>query len=353
VITEDELSELLHHTGDAISLPEGAHEAIRTAARRGNMPIPRRRFAPLRPREFVFAGSGLAAVGALIAVLLTAGGATVPAGVAPFTKSANNSVLHPATSSGTAVSQPAALGPLRAFSHTNAAVPANTSAHDIIATGTLRLTVRSDALSRSVSDLESLAASYGGYVGQSNVVESGSHPGGTLVLDVPAASFQSLVVHARSAGRVRSLTTSDNDVTGQVVDLGARLNALIGERSQLEVLLSKTAKVSDLLQVENEIASVQSQIEQNQGQQRVLNQQIAFSALSVDLAVRSTTHHKFVASGFSHAWHVAISSFVDALKGLVSVLGDVVFAILAAMVLLVLAWLSWRRGWPVIRRRFV
>ena len=164
------------------------------------------------------------------------------------------------------------------------------------------------------------------------------------MLDVPATSFQSLIDRARRTGTVRSLTTSDQDVTGQVIDLGAQLTALQDERSQLEVLLSKSAKVSDLLQVEDQIESVQSQIQQIQGEQRVLSQQVAFSALTVHLAVPVVAHHKVSSTGFAHAWHVAISSFVNAVKDLVSVLGDIAFAILAALVALGIAYASVAQG---------
>ena len=230
---------------------------------------------------------------------------------------------------------------------------AKSAARDIVATGSLHLSVRARGLSSVVDHLESLAAGFGGYVGKSDVVESGRNVGGTLLLDVPASSFQSLIDRARRTATVRSLTTSDQDVTGQVIDLGAQLTALQDERSQLEVLLSKSAKVSDLLQVEDQIESVQSQIQQIQGEQRVLSQQVAFSALTVHLGVPVVAHHKVSSTGFAHAWHVTISSFVNAVKDLVSVLGDIAFAILAALVALGIAYAGWRKGWPRLRRRFV
>jgi hypothetical protein len=351
MITEDELTKLLHRAGDAVSVPKHGPSAIRVAAG-ADAPAPAtRRVIPMRRREWAFAGTGIAAVAALIGILLTSGGTPVPSGVAPLEK-------NPAASQGVASSRstPATFG-----THAAALPPktgansasAKSSARDIIATGTLHLSVRAAGLSATVDNLESLAARFGGYVGLSNVIESGRNLGGTLVLDVPASSFQSLIDRARHAGTVRSLTTSDQDVTSQVVDLGARLTALEDERAQLEVLLSKSAKVSDLLQVENQIEFVQSQIEQIQGQQRVLSQQVAFSALTVHVAVPAVAHHKATSTGFAHAWHVAVSSFVGAVKAFVSVLGDIAFAMLAAIAALVLAFVTWRKGWPALRRRFV
>lgn len=354
MITEDELSQLLQRAADGVAVPAGGPSTIRIAAQSGAPSATGHRISPLRPRELAFAGVGGAAVAALIAVLLTTGGSVAPS-VAPLAN-ATSGASHTPTSFIGVRSTPAALGPrVSAPPANHSAAPTSTksSARDIVATGALHLSVRNSDLSSAIDHLESLAASFGGYIGKSDVVESGRNAGGTLVLDVPATAFQSLIDRARLTGSVRSLTTSDQDVTGKVVDLGAQLTALQDERSQLEVLLSKSAKVSDLLQVEDQIESVQSQIQQIQGEQRVLSQQIAFSALTVHLAVPVVAHHHVSStSGFSHAWHVAVSSFVDAVKDLVSVLGDIAFAILAALCALGIAYATWRKGWPRFRRRF-
>lgn len=348
MITEDELTELLHRAGDTVPVPSDGPSAIRGAARRAAPAT--RRVTTMRRREWAFAGTSVAAVAALIAVLLTTGGTALNAGVASPPKRAGGFVALPSTG---ARSTPASSSGHAANAAAAKSTSSKASVREIVATGSLHLSVRASDLSSAVGRLESLAATFGGYVGRSDVVESGRHLGGTLVLDVPAASFPSLVGRARSAGAVRSLTTSDEDVTGEVVDLGARLTALEDERGQLEVLLAKSAKVSDLLQVEDQIELVQSEIEQIQGEQRVLAQQVAFSALTVHLAVPAVAHHAAAVTGFSHAWHVAVSSFVDAVKDLVSVLGDIAFAILAALAALGLVYVSWRKGWPILRRRFV
>ncbi|MGA8296293.1 MAG: DUF4349 domain-containing protein [Acidimicrobiales bacterium] len=352
MITEDELTDLLRRSSESITVPRSGPESIRAAATTGASKQTRDLFSRFRPRELVVAAGGLAAVIALIVVLVVGTGA--PSVVTPAVAHAANGLATTNSTSGV-TSKQATVGPrVQPTAPNRASSPSSVQrfARDIVATGTLRLVVGRAELPRAVNRLESLVASFGGYVGRSDVVESGRNVGGTLVLDVPASSFQRLVGRARATGTVRSLVTSDQDVTSQVVDLGARLRALVDERSQLEALLSKSGKVSDLLQVENQISFVQSEIEQIQGQQRVLSQQVAFSALTINLAVTHRAHHKASPTGFAHAWHVAITSFVDAVKSLVSVLGDLAFSVLALAVALMLAWTAWRKGWPRVRRRF-
>jgi hypothetical protein len=117
------------------------------------------------------------------------------------------------------------------------------------------------------------------------------------------------------------------------------------------VLLGRAGKISDLLSVENEIEYVQSQIEQIQGEQRTLAAQVDYSALTVSLAVPRPPHASSPSTGFGHAWHEAVSGFVNGVKALVSVLGDLLFAVLSFIVVALIVYGLWRSVWPRVRRR--
>ena len=55
---------------------------------------------------------------------------------------------------------------------------------------------------------------------------STSYSTGSIVLQVPEHNFTMLVDQVRHAGMATSVVTSANDVTGQYVDLQARISAL-------------------------------------------------------------------------------------------------------------------------------
>ena len=349
MITDDEFEALFHEAGGDFAVPtRGPDEILAAAAppvkRDGN--VVRARF---RPRELVLAGTGIAAVVALTVALLTSsGGSPAPlAASAPRHGVANTSTASTSGTNDFASRLPAlAPGANKATSQAEKA-----EARDIIATGTLKLRLSRARLRGDVTRLEALAASVGGYVSAADIVETGSRPGGTIVVKVPAGSFSSFITKAEKIARVRSLTTSDTDATGEVVDLGAQLTALVDERSQLEVLLGRAGKISELLSVENEIENVQSQIQQIQGEQRTIATQVDYSALTVDLFVPKAAHVSSSPNGFGHAVHEAVSSFVNGVKALVAHLGDLLFGVLSLVVAALIVLGLWRRVWPWVRRR--
>ncbi|MGA9076753.1 MAG: DUF4349 domain-containing protein [Acidimicrobiales bacterium] len=348
MITDDEFEALFHEAGGDFAVPtRGPDEILAAAAppvkRDGN--VVRARF---RPRELVLAGTGIAAVVALTVALLTSSGGSP----APLAASApRHGVANTATASTSGTNDFAGPAILAPYSNKATSQAAKAEARDIIATGTLKLRLSRARLRGDVARLEALAASFGGYVSAADIVETGSRPGGTIVVKVPAGSFSAFITKAEKIARVRSLTTSDTDVTGKVVDLGAQLTALVDERSQLEVLLGRAGKISELLSVENEIENVQSQIQQIQGEQRTIATQVDYSALTVDLFVPKSPHVSSSPNGFGHAVHEAVSSFVNGVKALVAHLGDLLFGVLSFVVVALIVLGLWRRIWPWVRRR--
>ncbi|MFZ0059997.1 MAG: DUF4349 domain-containing protein [Acidimicrobiales bacterium] len=350
MITDDELEALLHEAGGGFAVPAEGPAAICAAAAppAPDAPVVRGRF---RFRELALAGTSVAAVVALTVVLLTSSGGTLEQ-LPPATTAGSGTVSNVQASA----TAPAPLAAVRksvsspAKSAMNGTATKAAIGRDIIAKGTLRLEITRAALRRDVARLEALAAAFGGYVSAADVAETGPHPGGAIVVSVPAGSFSALIARAEGIAKVKSLSTSDTDVTAQVVDLGARLTALVDERNQLEVLLSRAGRVSDLLAVENQIEYVQSQIEQIQGEQRTIAAQVDYSSLTVDLVV-SRPHVSSSPNGFGHAWHEAISGFVNGVKALIAHLGDLLFGVLSFVVAALIVFGLWRGVWPRIRRR--
>ena len=207
-------------------------------------------------------------------------------------------------------------------------------------------------LGHVVAELQAIATSLGGYVSSSSVALAGSSRGGTVVLGVPAGAFQKAVSEAESLGTLKHLSTTATDVTGQVADLGAQVNALESARTQLEALFARAGTIQALLSVQNEITSVQSQIQQLQAQQRVLANEISFSSLTVALAMPSATPAA-APSRFSKAWHQAVARVEGGLSTLLADSGIVLFSILLLVVLGLLVLFGGRPLWSFVRRRLV
>jgi hypothetical protein len=101
-------------------------------------------------------------------------------------------------------------------------------------------------------------------------------------LRVPAADFDAALADLRQLGRVQSESQKGEDVTRQYADSTARLsNARNTEQRLTEILKQRTGKLSDVLEVERELARVRVQIEQMDAERRVTADQVAFAVVQL------------------------------------------------------------------------
>ena len=109
----------------------------------------------------------------------------------------------------------------------------------------------------TLTQLTDFATTDGGFV-QSTQSHMGtkathSYSTGSIVLQVPEHNFTMLVDQVRHAGMATSVVTSANDVTGQYVDLQARISALQVSRAQYLKIMTRTGTINGILQVQNQL----------------------------------------------------------------------------------------------------
>ncbi len=214
-------------------------------------------------------------------------------------------------------------------------------------TGSLALTVGRGKLSTTVNQLTALAGAYGGFVANSQTQTGGARRIGSVTLQVPVQSFTTVLTRAKALGKVSDLTTKATDVTGQYVDLQARITALQDSLQQYLTILAKATTVGDILSVQEQINGIQSQIEQLQGQLQLLTSQTAYSTLTVTVNEHTPTPAPrptpLPESGLVRAWHASISGFVTGVEGVVRLAGPVLFALLLLGAVLIGGRVLWRR----------
>jgi hypothetical protein len=162
---------------------------------------------------------------------------------------------------------------------------------------------------------------------------------GQLVIRVPAEQFD----------RTRAALAAINgyEVTSQLVDLDARLTTLRAEEAAFQSLLSQATEIGDILQIQDQLFMVRTQIEQLEAEKANLNDQATFSTISVSMyepGVAFTTEPEPEQSTLAKAWDKAIGGTLDVIGGMVVIIG---YAIPLAVLALV-AWLIWT---PFRRRR--
>ncbi len=108
---------------------------------------------------------------------------------------------------------------------------------------------------------------------------------GNVVVKVLPENLDRFLQKLRGLGELKNQTLGTEDVTKAYFDTDARLkNAHVMEQRLIEMLNTKTGKVSDLLQVEKELGRVREEIEKMQGELKYWDSQVQLATVTISLA---------------------------------------------------------------------
>jgi len=211
------------------------------------------------------------------------------------------------------VMQDIALAESSGNSNSTSQIPDTTK--KIIKTGTIQFEASNINAARK-KILQSLKK-YGGYVDEDNQTTNSdiNRKEYNLKISIPAKYFDFLVDSvSASADKIDTKNISITDVTTRYIDMKTRLdNKKILENRYLE-LLKKGTKISDLLEIENKLTEIRSDIESAQGQLNYLNKQVAYSSLDITFYTKATTQN--VDDQFTYKFKTSVTSGWVFLKNL-------------------------------------
>ncbi|MGB8195442.1 MAG: DUF4349 domain-containing protein [Acidimicrobiales bacterium] len=374
---EETLQRALREAADGFVVSSDAVNRILDESRESPAPVKQRRFHDFVGRSgrvrasMMAAAACVVALAAAVPLVLAESPAAVPSAVGAHRSSVHTNAL---TVSGTGftsgavvpVSEQKGFGVAGSVTNTKLSVSepseksstsagseASQSSLRVEEVGTIRLSVGGAKFQSTLTQLTDFATTDGGLVQstQSHMGSKANHSysTGTIVLQVPERNFTMLVDQVRHAGVATSVVTSANDVTGQYVDLQARISALQVSRTQYLKIMTRTGTINGILEVQNQLNQIQSQIEQLQAQLGLLNSETTYATLTVNLSeaghqVVPTTHAR---SGVDKAWHDSLHGFATGVEWLIRLAGPLLFMLLLVAVLLVIG----RWGWRVTERR--
>ena len=180
----------------------------------------------------------------------------------------------------------------------NAPTTAVLDASQIIKTGSLSLEVAD--VDQSSTLAKAAIAGLGGSVSQSNKSGEGDYLTASITFRVPSAKWDDSLAALRKLGtKTISEETNTTDVTSQVIDLGARLDNLQRTETALQAIMNKATVIADVLAVQNQLTTVQGQIEQLTAQRDHLSNQAAMSTLTATFQLPSKTVTVQAAQGWT------------------------------------------------------
>ena len=182
----------------------------------------------------------------------------------------------------------------------------------IIKDGNLSLKV--DSADKAVEKISEIAKNNKGEVFSTSFYQAKNNvKSGVITIKVPVANFEKAFAEVKNvASLVIRESITGQDVTEEYVDLQAQLkNRQVEEQSYIKIL-DRAQKISDVLEVTQQLSIVRGNIEQLQGRIKYLESQTDMSTISANL----TEDENITIIDSWRPWQVVKESFSSLIKGL-------------------------------------
>jgi hypothetical protein len=209
------------------------------------------------------------------------------------------------------------------------------------------MTLRVKDIGAALRSLRQIVASVGGQT--ANQFEQLNRFGGrtaSVTCRIPADRLEEAVEAARALGEARALTLTTDDVTAEYFDVNVRIRTQKALEQQLVGLLGRASnRLSDLLEIERELARVREEIDRLEGRVRLWDHQTAMASLAITVEepapLVASTGGPLATLGASFV--EAAENFVLSTAGLIAAAGSI---LPVALTLGSIGWVALR-----IRRR--
>ncbi len=149
--------------------------------------------------------------------------------------------------------------------------------------------IRNGSISITVDNIDGVenaitlrAKEFNGYI-SSSVFYINS---GNMAIKIPADRFDQFINGIESIGEVTYRSITEEDVTQRYYDLQSRINSKRILKNRYEAYLARAANVTDLLEIEQALNSVISELDSIETQMRTMEHSISYSTLNIAVSVK-------------------------------------------------------------------
>ncbi|WP_018547192.1 DUF4349 domain-containing protein [Streptomyces sp. LaPpAH-108] len=216
---------------------------------------------------------------------------------------------------------------------------------------TASLTVQVKDVPKALDEARTSAEDAGGFVGDETTTRDARGQERTrVVLRVPTAKYDEVMASLQGAGKLLERDAKAEDVTDQVVDVESRIKSQRASVARVRELMDRAEKLSDVVALEGELSTRESDLEALLAQQSSLKDRTSLATITLSLSATPPAHRaaKDDGPGFLDALSGGWGAFLATLRWITVVVGAVLpFAALAAV--LAFVWLRLVR--PRLRER--
>lgn len=190
----------------------------------------------------------------------------------------------------------------------------------------------------------------GGYVEQQEIYHGSPsaqrrYRRGSLTIRIPAEKLDDFVAKVTEESNIVSSNETSDDVTLRYVAIQSRISALETEQTRLLELLAKAETTRDLLEIEERLTEVRTELEEITSQLRVMDNQVNYG--TVNLSVSEVKEYTVVEEPET-VWQRIGTGFKQSLKSVGNGFTEIFVFIVANLPHLVLWGILASGAWAVV-----
>ena len=214
---------------------------------------------------------------------------------------------------------------------------------------TVSMSAETKEIAKVKADVESQIRELGGYIENSSMSGTGKDRDLRTIyytIRVPADKIDTLIATVGNSCTVLSSSENATDVTLEYVDTKSRVDSLRVEYEQLMKLLGEAKDLDNIIILQNRLTEVRYQIESCESRIRVLENQVQYATLNLQLSevlevtvveeAHVETYGERVSDQFKEMCEDTKIFFEDLLLGLIAAIPFFVFLIVNAVIIIII-----------------
>ncbi len=146
------------------------------------------------------------------------------------------------------------------------------------------ISVKTNDINASKKSIDDLLKKLNAYYESEDLQNNDQTISYDLKIRVPADNFEKLISSIENGkDEIKSKSIQARDVTEEFIDIETRLSNKREYLKRYKELLSKASSVKDILAIEENIRTLQEEIESKEGRLKYLSDQVSFSTLDINL----------------------------------------------------------------------